>query len=79
MLAGILQAAGSASEYMTDAFQRTVLFWDVMRQRSNQYTAQKAKSVPNVLSFESELVLNGRNFRNPSTTVWSASFLRKVW
>ena len=65
MLAGILQAAGSASEYMTDTFQRTVLFWDVMRQRSNQYTAQKAKSVPNVLSFESELVLDGRNFSQP--------------
>ena len=24
-------------EYMVDAAQRTVLFWDVMRQRGNQY------------------------------------------
>ena len=27
-------------EYMTDALQRTILFWDVLRQRSDQYYAQ---------------------------------------
>jgi hypothetical protein len=31
---------------MTDAMQRTILYWDVLRQRSDQYYAQKAKAVP---------------------------------
>ena len=35
----------SFGEYMTDAMQRTVLFWDVMRQRSDQYYEQKAADV----------------------------------
>ncbi|HMR03988.1 MAG TPA: DUF3141 domain-containing protein, partial [Candidatus Competibacter phosphatis] len=41
------------------------LFWDVLRQRSDQYYAQKAKAVPNVLSFDVELVLDGRTFERP--------------
>jgi hypothetical protein len=60
-----LQAWGPLGEYMMDAAQRTVLFWDVLRRRSDQYYAQKAKEVPNVLSFESELVLDGRTFERP--------------
>jgi hypothetical protein len=60
-----LQAWGMVSEYMTDVMQRTILFWDVMRQRSEQYYAQKAKAVPHVLSFGSELVLDGRTFDKP--------------
>ena len=28
---------GPAGEYMLDAMQRTILFWDVLRQRSDQY------------------------------------------
>ena len=28
---------GPTFEYMVDATQRGILFWDVMRQRSNQY------------------------------------------
>ena len=60
-----LQAWGPASEYMTDAVQRTILFWDVLRQRSDQYYAQKAKAVPHVLSFDAELVLDGRTFDKP--------------
>jgi hypothetical protein len=36
--------------------QLTILFWDVLRQRSDQYYAQKAKAVPHVLSFGVERV-----------------------
>jgi hypothetical protein len=60
-----LQALGPVGEYMIDASQRTILFWDLMRQRSDQYYAQKAKAVPHVLSFESELVMDGRAFARP--------------
>jgi hypothetical protein len=60
-----LQAWGPLGEYMTDAMQRTVLFWDVLRQRSDQYYTQKAKAVPHVLSFDAELVLDARTFKKP--------------
>ncbi len=63
--ASALQAWGPLGEYMTDAMQRTVLFWDVLRQRSDQYYAQKAKAVPHVLSFDAELVLDARTFDKP--------------
>jgi hypothetical protein len=61
--AAVLQPWGG--EYMTDAVQRTILFWDVMRQRSDQYYAQKAQAVPHVLSFDAELVLDARSFDKP--------------
>jgi hypothetical protein len=63
--AAMLQAWGPLGEYMTDAMQRTILFWDVLRQRSDQYYAQKAKDVPHVLSFDAELVLDARTFAKP--------------
>ena len=56
---------GPVAQYMTDAMQRTILFWDVLRQRSDQYYAQKAKAVPHVLSFDAELVLDARTFDRP--------------
>ena len=52
-------------DYWVDAWQRTILFLDVLRQRSDQYYAQKAKAVPHVLSFEGELVMDGRTFDPP--------------
>ena len=61
----ILQAWGPVGEYMVDASQRTILFWDLLRQRSDQYYAQKAKKVPHVLNFDAELVLDARGFERP--------------
>jgi uncharacterized protein DUF3141 len=55
----------AAWDYWVDAWQRTILFWDVLRQRSDQYRAQKAKAVPHVLSFDLEQVLDGRTFDRP--------------
>jgi len=60
-----LQPWSALGEYMTDAMQRTVLFWDVMRQRSDQYYTEKAKDVPHVLQFDAELVLDARTFDKP--------------
>ena len=57
--------AQQAVDYWIDGWQRTLLFWDVLRQRSDQYYAQKAKAVPNVLSFGVDLVLDGRTFARP--------------
>src|SRR5690349_5319384 len=54
-----------AVEYMTDAAQRTLLFWDVMRQRGNQYREHLAETVPRVLQFQVELVVDGRKLARP--------------
>jgi pimeloyl-ACP methyl ester carboxylesterase len=47
-------------EYLIDAGQRTILFWDVLRQRGNQYLEHMAEKEPNVLHFDSEPVMDGR-------------------
>ena len=47
-------------EYMIDAGQRSVLFMDVMRQRGNQYREHMAETVPHVLDYAAELVIDGR-------------------
>lgn len=52
-------------EYLTDAAQRTVLFWDVMRQRGNAYREHIAETAPHVLDYEVELVVDGRKLERP--------------
>src|SRR6266852_1860280 len=54
-----------AAEYMVDAAQRSILFWDVMRQRGNQYREHMAKTAPHVLEFEVERVMDGRTLERP--------------
>jgi hypothetical protein len=61
----LMQAWGPVGEYVTDTLQRTVLFWDVLRQRSDEYYQHKAMKVPNVLSFNTHLLLDGRTFVRP--------------
>ena len=52
-------------EYLIDAGQRTVLYWDVMRQRGNQYEEHMAQTAPHVLQFDHELILSGRTLPRP--------------
>ena len=54
-----------AMEYMVDAAQRSVLFWDVMRQRGNQYREHLAETAPHVLDYEVELLIDGRTLDRP--------------
>ncbi|OZI45680.1 DUF3141 domain-containing protein [Bordetella genomosp. 5] len=59
-------AAGTdAWSYLVDAWQRGVLYTDVLRQRGNQYLSHMAKKAPNVLSMESEVILDGRELARP--------------
>ena len=62
---GLFDLFGSALEYMIDAGQRNVLFIDVMRQRGNQYRAHMAETVPHVLDYAAELVIDGRTLKRP--------------
>ncbi len=52
-------------DYLVDAMQRSVLFWDVMRERGNQFNKQAAKTEPNVLSYDYELVMSGADLPKP--------------
>jgi pimeloyl-ACP methyl ester carboxylesterase len=54
-----------ASSYWTDAWQRGVLYLDVMRRRGNQYRQYMAEKAPHVLSFKGELVADGRKLERP--------------
>ena len=54
-----------AVEYGLDAAQRSILYWDTMRQRGNQYREHLAKTVPHVLEFAFELVMDGRVLERP--------------
>ncbi len=56
---------GAWQEYLTDAAQRTVLTADVMRERGNQYLEHMAETVPHVLSYDYELVVDGRTLEEP--------------
>ena len=54
-----------AFDYMIDAAQRTILFWDVMRQRGNAYREHLAETAPHVLDYQVELVVDGRKLDRP--------------
>jgi pimeloyl-ACP methyl ester carboxylesterase len=58
--------AGAAAEYLVDAWQRTILTWDVLRERGNQYLEHARSGRPAVLVFDSETVLDGRDFSKPA-------------
>jgi hypothetical protein len=59
------QSLGPAHEYLNDAWQRSILFLDVLRRRGNIYREQQSKTAPNVLEFDVELVVDGRTLKRP--------------
>jgi hypothetical protein len=54
-----------AFEYWIDAAQRSILFWDVMRQRGNQLHEHMAQTAPHVLDYDVKLVVDGRSLQRP--------------
>ena len=55
----------AVQSYWLDTWQRSILFLDVLRERGNNYLEHSAKDVPHVLSFEAELVRDGRTLERP--------------
>jgi len=51
--------------YLADAAQRSVLFWDVMRQRGNQFREYLGQTAPHVLEYDVELLVDGRTLERP--------------
>ena len=60
-----MQLAQQAFDYWTDAWQRSVLFLDVLRQRGNNFFERAAEQVPNILRFRFGLIMNGRDLPRP--------------
>ena len=54
-----------ALEYIRDAQQRSVLYWDVMRQSGDQYVEHVSQGKPPVLVFDHELIVDGRELEDP--------------
>ena len=61
----VANVAHEAWSYWVDACQRTVLFLNVLQQRSDGYQEHAAKVAPHVLKFGCELVMDGRKLRRP--------------
>ena len=57
---------GPVQEYWLDAWQRSILLLDTLRQRGNRYLEQSRKDAPHVLDFEAELVSDGRKMPRPT-------------
>ncbi|WP_371090210.1 DUF3141 domain-containing protein [Bradyrhizobium sp. WSM2254] len=65
--------SGSAAfEYIRDVQQCNLMFWDVMRQRGNQYREHQAETVPHFLDYAVELVVDGRTLERP-VQLWIGS------
>ncbi len=66
-LSKLMSAADPASlqHYAVDAFQRSILFWDALRQRGNNFVELASKPSEPVLHFDYEIVLDGRGFERP--------------
>jgi len=60
-----LELARGAWAYGLDAFQRNILFLDVLRQRGERFEEHAAKKAPHVLKFDFELVMDGRKLPRP--------------
>jgi hypothetical protein len=51
--------------YQRDVWERTVLFWDTLRQRANNMLEHERAGLPPLLDFKSETLLDARRFARP--------------
>ena len=54
------------AEYQIDAAQRTVLYWDTLRRRGNQWIEHEAAGKPPVLDYKYELIADARGYDRPA-------------
>jgi pimeloyl-ACP methyl ester carboxylesterase len=55
----------AAQEYWCDAWERSILTLDVLRQRGNNYVERTKQTAPHVLTFTAEVVMDGRKLERP--------------
>ena len=51
--------------YRRDVWERTILFWDTLRQRADNMIAHERAGKPPLLDFDYEVILNARRFARP--------------
>jgi hypothetical protein len=57
--------ATAMSEYLVDAFQRTVLFLDVLRRRGNDEEEMSSRPMATVLHFDHQVLMTGQSLSKP--------------
>jgi len=57
--------AQQASDYWIDAWQRSILFLEVLRQRGDERNLRAEETAPHVLTFDFEVVMDGRHLARP--------------
>src|SRR5476651_1532840 len=62
----------AALEYWTDAWQRSVLTIDVLRERGNLYAEHEASGKPPVLVFDYEIIVDARKLQRPANYALAA-------
>jgi hypothetical protein len=53
-------------DYQRDIFERTILFWDTLRQRADNMIAHERAGKPPLLDFDYEVLLDARRFAHPA-------------
>ncbi|HTR11169.1 MAG TPA: DUF3141 domain-containing protein, partial [Paraburkholderia sp.] len=57
--------ASTAWRYAVDVAQRSVLFWDTLRQRGNEFIERSKQGFKPALHFDYDVVLDARHFERP--------------
>ncbi len=52
-------------QYAVDFAQRSILFWDTLRQRGNNFLEHERQGLPPVLHFDYETIMDGRSLERP--------------
>ncbi len=53
-------------QYQIDLWQRSILFWDTLRQRANNMLEHERGGLPPLLDFKYEVILDARRFERPA-------------
>ncbi|HTR57272.1 MAG TPA: DUF3141 domain-containing protein [Casimicrobiaceae bacterium] len=59
------QIASGAGQYALDFAQRSILFWDTLRKRGNNFLEHERQGLPPVLHFDYETIMDGRTLARP--------------
>lgn len=64
-LASTADLPRAAMDYAIDRWQRSILYWDIMRQRGNDFFDNVREGQPPVLVFDYETIMDARDFDPP--------------
>jgi pimeloyl-ACP methyl ester carboxylesterase len=53
------------TNYVIDSFQRSILFWDTLRQRGNNFLEHERAGKPPLLVYDYETIVDGRKLERP--------------